>query len=525
MRLTAKYSRARTGGPRGVARGLSIIAPVGGWDALSPISAMPEQNAIELTNWFPQPGYVEVRRGYVAHCDTGTGAAVESAMAYQGPTVSSPRLFAASAGKIINVTGSTPVDDITGLLGNRWQHVNFTTPGGNFLWACNGADTPRYYNGTSWTTAVITGVTPADMVHVTVYRNRLWTVLENSTKAAYLPLDSVAGAAAEFDVGPQFSLGGWLVAIGTWSTDTTDGPNEYIAFVSSRGEVPIYLINDPTTPSGIDYLGTARIGPPVGRRCLSKIGSDLAVISIDGVLPLSQVLSYDRAALLKVSLTKNIQPVVTASAQARKNTFGWQLISYPRSTMAILNVPITEGVQQEQYVMNSITGAWCRFAAQNANCWEIFEDRAYFGGNDGIVYLADEAGVDATGILEADMRGAFNYYGTRGSQKRWTMIRPLITTDGTVDPSIALNVDFKDDAPLAQTGSFFPGAAIWDVALWDVASWSAEARISDDWKSISGIGYCASIRMRVEISTGAPVDPVILQVNSFDVLLEDGAFI
>lgn len=524
MRLTARFSRSK-GVPTGVARGVSIIAPVGGWDALSPISAMPEQNAIELINWFPQPGYVELRRGYAVHADTATALPVESVMGYQGPTISSPRLFAAADGNIFDITTSTVSTSLSGLLNDRWQHTNFTNSAGSFLWICNGADTPRYYNGSVWATAVITGVTAADMVHVTVYRNRLWTVLKDSTKAAYLPLNSIQGAAAEFDVGAQFSLGGWLVAIGTWSTDTVDGPNEYIAFVSSRGEIAIYLINDPTTASGISYLGTAHVGSPVGRRCLAKFGSDLLLITIDGVLPLSRVLSYDRGKLLEVSITRNIQPVVTQAAQLRKNTFGWQLVSYPRSNMAILNVPVIEGTEQEQFVQNSIHGAWCRFQGQNANCWEIFEDRAYFGGNDGIVNLADEAGVDVNGLLIADMRGAFNYYGTRGQSKRWPMLRPLITTDGSLNPGLALNVDYESDAPLTSGGSFFSSAAVWDVALWDVDTWGGVISVSADWQAVSGIGYCASIRMRVEVSTGSPVEPIVLQVNSFDVLMEDGSFI
>jgi hypothetical protein len=527
MRLTARLSRASRGGPGGVARGVSIPAPIGGWDAISPISAMPEINAVELVNWFPQPGWVEVRRGYVAHCDTGTGSTVETLMAYQGPTAGSARLFAVSDGTIYNVTTSTPSTSVSGLSNSRWQHVNFSNAAGNFLWCCNGLDDPRYFNGAAWTTTNITGtgVTGVEMIACTVYRNRIWTVLRNSTKAAYLDVDAVDGTANVFDLGPQFSLGGFLMAVGTWSTDTVDGPNEYIAFISSRGEVAIYMIDDPTQASGIHYLGTSRVGPPCGRRCLAKLGSDLAIICIDGILPLSKVLSYDRGKLLEVSISKNIQPVVVEAAQTRKNTFGWQLISYPRSTMTILNVPLTEGTEQEQFVQNSITGAWCRFTGQHANCWEIFDDRAYFGGNDGIVYLADEAGVDETGSLIADMRGAFNYYGSRGRQKRWTMIRPLITTSGEVDPSIALNVDFQEDAALTEAGSFFPASALWDVGIWDVDMWSGERTLSNDWQSISGIGYCASIRMRVEISTGAPVEPITLRINSFDVLLEDGAFL
>lgn len=525
MRLTARYSRGR-GRPTGVARGMSIPAPVGGWDAISPLASMPPENAVELVNWFPQPGYVEVRRGYAEQCDTGTGDPVDTVMAYHATTTANNRLFAITDGRIFNVTSSTPAQMVTGLTNSRWQHVNFTTPGGVFLWACNGLDAPRYYNGVSWTTTNITGaVTGPELIHCTVYRSRIWAVVRNSTKAAYLATNAVDGVSTIFEVGENFTKGGQLQAIGTWSTDTTDGPSEYIAFISSRGEIAFYLITDPSQASGISFAGKATVGSPIGRRCFARMGSDLAVICIDGVIPISQAISYDRAALLGQALTKNIQPVVTEAARLRQTVFGWQILSYPRSNMAILNVPITEGTEQEQFVMNTITGAWCRFRGQHANAWDVYEDRAYFGGNDGIVYLADEAGIDASGMLEADMRGAFNYYGARGHQKRWTMIRPVITSDGQVEPELAFNVDFSEDAPLSAGSGFFSNASLWDVALWDVDLWSALAKTQAQWRGVSGIGYCASVRMRVQLSTGAPVEPVVLQVNSFDVLMEDGSFI
>ncbi len=50
----------------------------GGWDAQSPLAAMPIQNAVILDNWIPRAGFVEIRRGFVPQ-QTGTPGPVEIA--------------------------------------------------------------------------------------------------------------------------------------------------------------------------------------------------------------------------------------------------------------------------------------------------------------------------------------------------------------------------------------------------------------------------------------------------------------
>lgn len=502
-----------------VARGASVVPPTGGWDALSSIANMPPDRAVRLENWFPGAGYVEVRKGFGLHEDTGTGLAVESLLPYQGTTTTT--LFAASGTSIFDVTGG--VATVTGLSNARWQDVNFSTSGGHFLWICNGADTPRYFDGSSWTAATITGVTPSDMVHVVAYRSRLWTVLKDSTKAAYLPADSIQGAAVTFDVGAEFTLGGYLQAIGTWSSDNADGPTSYIVFVSSFGQVVVYDITDPTTPTGISLKAKADMGSPIGRRCLTKVGADLALVCLDGVIPISQAIAYDRAALIKVALTALIQPVVNQSARDYFNNFGWELTGYPRGTMAILNVPVLEGESQEQYVMNTVTGAWCRFTGQNANCWAVYDNRLFFGGNDGVVYEADKTASDYGSQITANMKTAFNYYKTRGTLKRWTMCRPLITTDGTIIPSLGLDVDFGDTGVVSPPNSTVSPGAQWDIAEWDVDVWPQASRIEAKWQSVSGIGYCAAIVMEVNILNVGSNTPIVLQINGFDMLMENAS--
>lgn len=544
--MRASYAAARAGKyprPR-VARGASVPSPVGGWDAYSPIAQMPPTSAIRLDNWFPQPDWVEIRRGHVFHARTATDLPVETIAAYNG--VSGTELFAASDDSIFNVTisGVAPVS-LTGLTNARFQYINFATTGGNFLYFVNGADDPRYYDGSAWNTAVITGsgISSADFININAFKNRLWFVISNSSDAAYLPVDSIQGAAVKFPLGGLFTKGGFLMAMGTWSVDGGNGPDDYAVFVSSRGQVAVYSGIDPAVD--FQLVGVFDMGAPIGRRCLTKMGADIAVIGIDGVVPLSRAMIFERAAVQNVALTKNIQRVMNQSARAYKDNFGWQLIAYPRGTRAILNIPVTENTEQIQYVMNTLSGAWCQFIGMNANCWELRDDLIFFGGNDGNVYQADTGGTDNGATVHADMMTAFNYFKSRGNQKRWTMCRPLLTTDQTVNPGIAFNVDFQTNAPISIPSTSIQAGSLWDASQWDNGVWGGEVQTQAYWTSVTGLGYCSSIRIVVDVNPpanqtggfwgttpwgiavwGQPIgSEVTLQVNGFDLLMEDGAFV
>lgn len=542
--MRPSYNAQRAGRvPRPVvSRGASVPPPVGGWDAVSPVAAMPPDRAIQLDNWFPQLSWVELRRGFIPHSNTRTGAPVETIAAYQG--VSSSALFAVSDGTIFNVDVTPATSEVTGLSNSRFQYTNFAGTGGNFLYMVNGADDPQYFDGSAWSVATITGeASGADFITVTPHKNRLWFSVNGTSDAAYLDVDSIQGASALFPLGGNWSLGGFLMQIASWSLDGGNGPEDYIAFISSRGQVSVYSGTDPDTDFAL--VGTYTMGAPIGRRCITKVGADVAVICIDGLVPLSKALIFDRAAVAQIALTQRIQRVMNQSARDFKDNFGWQIIGYPKGTRAILNVPIEENSEQQQYVMNTLSGAWCRFTGMNFSCWEVYNDNLYGGSNDGLVHHADTSGSDFLGTLNADMRCAFNYYDRRGNLKRWTMCRPQLTTDQQVLPGLAFNVDFQEDAALNTATTPFVEQSLWDEALWDVDVWAGTVTNTSQWQSVTGMGYCASIRMTVSINspitTGSlwgqalwgvgtweeltPSSEIVLQVNGFDLQMCDGAFI
>jgi len=526
-----------------VVSGTVIPAPVEGWDASSPLAAMGPQRAVSLENWFPKPGFIEVRNGSERHAHSmGSTTSIESLMEWEGP--STRKLWAAGGSVIYDVTSSgTGTSTVTSLTNARWQHVNFTTSGGHFLFIVNGADAPRHYNGSSWATPTITGITPADVIGVNSHKNRLWFTTINSTKAAYLPVNSIAGAATTFELGALFSKGGVLQAMATWSIDSGKGIDDLAIFVSSRGQVAVYQGTDPASASTWSLVGVYDLGTPIGRRCFAKVGNDLALITVDGVIPISTALGFDRAAVEKVSITQRISNAMNDAARDHQAKYGWELTIYAKGTMAILNVPTTENSVAEQYVMNTLTGAWCKFTGWNANTFIVFNDNLYFGNNVGEVIKADTGSADIDVQITATGETAYNPLGNSGRLKRFAMIQPLVRTIGDARPSLGISTDFVETSSLSTPSGATKAGAQWDVAVWDTDVWPEESVSINDWTSTPALGRFASVKFRA--ITGEEVTDAYwghgvwgsdhwgglsnadqtMEINGFNILAELGEFV
>lgn len=509
--LIAKKSRARA---------VSLPAPVGGWNARDPLGEMAPADAVTLINFWPRTSDVQIRKGYTKSA-TGFSTQVESLMAYSGAATS--KLFAAEGSSIYNITtpGAIGAADVTGLTSSRFEYVNVATSGGNFMLAVNGSDKLRGYNGTSWWidgdgTHDITGVDTSTCTYISTHKTRVWMIQANTLLAWYLAVNSIAGAATSFSLQSIARKGGYLIAMGNWTIDAGYGVDDLTVFVTSKGEVIIYRGTDPSSASTWALVGIYEIGAPVSRRCLLKWQGDLLLITQDGIVPMSAALQSSRVNP-RVAITDKIQSAVSSATATYATNFGWDLAYYAKANMLILNVPITEGNLQEQYVMNTITKAWARFSGWNANCWEIFNDEPYFGSN-GFVGKAWDGLVDNTSNIDATGKQAFNYFGERGKLKRWTMIRPIIQTNGSPSLSMALNIDFEDEGTMAAL-SYTAAGSLWDTAVWDTDVWGGGLVVQKSWQGVNGVGYCAAPRLQAS-SQGIDVF-----WTASDIVMEPGAIL
>lgn len=503
-----------------------IPSPTGGWDAISPLSSMEPKYAVTLENMVPRPGYVEFRGGYNAWIQ-GLGAPIETLMVYRPPGTTQ-KMFAAVGSEIWDVTDNgSAMLKVSGLASARWQYLNFTPAGGsNYLYAVNGADTPKHFNGTTWATPSITGLVPADIININAHKRRLWFIPKNSTTAYYLATDAIQGAAVAFELGSFMTKGGELLAMGTWTVDGGNGPDDLAVFATSRGQLIIYKGTDPANANAWALVGVFNMPPILSNRCFGQMGSDLLIITLEGLLPASKALPFDPSGVRSVALTNRIQDAMLLAAQNGKDLFGWQVMTFPLQSLLILNVPQEENVNQVQFVMNSMTGAWCKFTGWNANCFEICNDSLFFGDNDGNVNLAYAGALDLVTPIQATVKCAFNAFEDPGRNKYMSMARPMLVADGTIIPSLGVDAEFGDTAVTAPVIIISPTGAIWDVSLWDSGLWASSAITVTNWLTVGAIGTFLAVKMVINLAGGASSSSTVAQsvfdTGVFDTAVFDG---
>jgi len=493
---------------RRISRTVSIPSPLGGLNARDSYAEMDAKDAVKLDNWFPLPMSIQLRHGYSIK-SSGLGSPVHTIMAYNGGL--SQKLISVAGTNFYDctTTGAVGAPITTCTVSTPWQHVNFATAGGYFLSCVNGTDSPKLFDGTTWTTPAITGVTLTDLINVTVHMNRLWYVQKNTMKVWYLPVNSIAGAATQIDFSGLFKRGGYLMAIGSWTIDAGSGMDDHAVFVSSEGEIAVYKGSDPSSITTWSLVGVYQVGAPVGRRCLSQFASDLLIISQDGLLPMSKALMSSRVNN-KVSLTDKIQHLMSQDVTDYGANIGWQTRLFPQANMLLLNVPAGNSANY-QYAMNTISGSWCKFTGWNAQCWEMYNNEIYFGDSLGNVCKAWDTFADNGANINSDVIQSFNYFGSQNI-KHFKIAKPILNANtASLGVVFGLNLDFNFNVPIS-TPSFSPSnVGVWGVSKWNAAVWGASNNVRNNWQTAGGIGYCAG----AHLATSSKIADIQWQSTTF----------
>lgn len=506
-----------------VAKPATLLAPVKGWYVSEGLAAAPKGTAYLLENAFPETDSVRVRGGAQSFA-TGMGSSteIESLLVYSAG--GTDKLFACGGGSIWNITagGAVGAADVTGLSNDRWEAVNMTTSGGSFLFALNGADDGRLYDGTSWTTTSVTGISEALCTAPWSYKNRIYFIEANTSSIWYLGTDAIGGSATEFPLGGVFPMGGTVVAGATWSVDSGSGQDDKIVFLSSEGEVAVYEGSNPGDATTWQLIGVYYVGRPVGApRCVQKFGGDLGILTELGIVPLSKAVSLDRAALSDASITKPIAPEFRRAVTDRRTLAGWQMSSIPYKQMFVLALPKLATDEATQFVANMVSGAWCRFTGWDAASFANFEGNLYWGGKNGVVYQGDITGSDDGTPYLVTVFPHFSDLGSPALYKHMRMARANVQASFNPTQQFTIRTDYDFTTPPGPTTSAAPSVdAVWDTAVWDITSWPSVTTVPiRQWRSVSGIGTMVSPVWQITLGTTQELD---LRMTSIDVLFEVG---
>lgn len=484
----------------------SLPSPVGGWNDRDSLAAMKPTDAVALENWFPKTSYCEGRGGYSSHATGATGTPKTLAI-YNGVTGSSKMIAFTSSGTYdVTSPGAVGASALARTNGKH-EYVNFGDGTTNWLIAVNGVDKPAYYSGAAWTAVdgvsvpALTGALATTSIsNVAVHKGRLWFVEKQSLSAWYLAAGAAGGALTEFSLEGVASRGGYLVTIATWTRDGGNGLDDLWVAVTSKGQVIIYQGTNPSSGTTWALVGVFNVGEPLGKRCVCQYGGDLIILTVNGAYPLSQALASAEIDY-RFALTNKIENSFNAAARTYGSVFGWEAVVYPTQSALVLNIPQVEDGAHEQYVMNTITKAWCKFTNWNFETFAVLNNQLY--ACSGTTVWKVWSGVsDAGADIVMYGKQAFSYFGSVGVLKHFKMFRPVLAVNGNLSFLTDMDVDFRD-TPITGSATYTVSqGAIWDTSLWDTGEWAFGMEVVREWTSPDEYqGYCASGKVKITTST------------------------
>lgn len=530
---------------------VTLPSPMGGVNAIAPVSAMSPADAIYAYNVVAAQYGMRVRDGWREWAvGVDGGIAVRQLIPYGGIAGdgSQDKLFATTVSGIWDVTdfNVTPT-----------RVVTFPSPGGaagygSSLAHVDDAGVARlvytdelngYYTytpGSGWTKlsgADVTGVDPATFAHCCVFKERLWFIQRGTSACWYLPIRSYKGAAKRFDFGNKFMQGGELAAIANWTQDGGQGIDNFLVAVSRQGDVLVYQGSDPDAAadsSGAGWMMRAQwsVGPvPAGRQFLTRYGGELLILSQAGVVPLSNILRGQDTANSDLYASRKISPLINADMATSRTSLGWSLTVHANRNLLIITTPLSAGGKRHQYVMFIPTAAWTvyRDIPMDAAC--VWQGSFFFTTSDGRVCIhtgtTDGVALNGTGggSIAFSLLTSFQTLGAEGRVKRVQMVRPLFRSDSAA-PVYGLSARFDYDfvEPPLGVGGGIVQASVWgpsgslDVANWDQSYWSGSTVIAQRLQGAQGIGRAVAIALVGQATT----DTTLV---SFDVLFDVGGYL
>ncbi len=486
--------------------------PTGGLNLRDPISEMSPLDAIVLDNFIPRQQGVELRKGYQVFVDASEGITeYKSTFSYNAANPNDSKLFAAEGGDIYDVTDgtSTVSQSATGSTSDLWWTTQFSTTSGVYLLAVSpDAGYWTYDNVNGWVdrTALTVGL-PINVRTVSVWKKRIWFTCEDDADVYYMrAVDAIQGHADPFPMGSVLRNGGYVSALVNWTIDSGFSVDDFLVVIGTEGDIGVWAGTDPSNAADFGIKGVWYIGPvPRYGVYFTPFGGDVMILSVQGLIPLSKLVSgqYNEAAANTMPASK-VQPVLGPLIAQLQNSESWNVTLVPKESILLIQVPAnTSGVYQ-QYVMNTITGAWATFSNMNMVSTAMLGGQLYFSDNQGQICkglfgnfdAADSSGLNGTAI-EGDVQQAFNSFNTPAQLKKFQMVRPIFLSPTAPSVLLQLNTQYALNNVSGSPTFADYGEGVWDNDNWNEAFFAGGINTYQAWVGVTGLGYYGSVRMKV----------------------------
>lgn len=488
--------------------------PVKGLNFRTPAISLDPQEALVLDNVLAQPNCGELRSGYEDHVTNIPGSVVTLAP-FVGNKFEDNRVFAFNdQGHVYDATFSTssPVSiQTTDQVDGNWDYTNSQGVDQNYLILVSPA-------GGYWTYSTVGGLVKREITGdgagkrfeaVFNWKDRVWLIEENSTKAYYLDIGAVQGPAHAYDFGPVMNQGGFLSYGSNWTFNAGYDIDDYLVLVTTSGEVLVYKGYDPTDAQTFQLQGVWYVGrTPAGNKAFTTFGGELFVMSALGVVPVSKLVNGGVANDYQVTSAK-IQPQLNKVFQVYKDNFGWELETFYNRSFLMVKTPVTSDGSYSFWVMNVQTGAWSTISMMPMNCTSQVVDDIYFGTADGKVcraFIGNTDGASIDGIpgrpIVGTMVGGFDDYSIPTNLKTWQLARPIFISDDKPSFGAKILTDNTSAYPSISGAGQDSTGGRFNISSWNECVWAGGAGTYAGWIGLNGLGYYGAFAMKFSGNAG-----------------------
>lgn len=371
-----------------------------------------------------------------------------------------------------------------------------------------GSATAAGANGVA-SSVTITNIATASLSQVWLFKERLFFVEKNTTSAWYLPVESIGGAASEIDLGSVFARGGSLLFGATWSLDSGSGLDDVCIFVSDQGEIAVYEGTDPSSVNTWGLIGVYDIAVPLNKHAFFKAGGDLAILTEDGIVPVSEALRKDRAALQAVAITYPIEDAWQDAIANRTTEYPISATLWQSQTLLLVGTPAKVNNVNVSFLANARTGAWGRVTGWDVRCSAVSGDKLYFANSAGKVLAADSGGNDDG----AAYTGVYVPKFTPSEQLRSVNAAGLTyRANERADFDLAAHSDYQVDAIAPPAPFVTQSGDVWGTGVWGTFQWGSNTakETFTTWQTAYANGYALAPSLAITSNqAGKPVFEIL----------------
>lgn len=517
-------------------------------------SFMAAGGAIVQDNWAPTMRGAKLRGG----CEVwATLPATPVISGFEYVSGNNQRMFAGQETELYEVTAAPVLVKSAQTSGNYCAAQLEDASGTDWMIVVNETGDPVLrFNGTTWATLPVSGAVsdgastitgpagvPAPRLsYVWKYRNRLYFIEASSMTAWYLGIDSIGGELHPIPLAGAATKGGKLIAGAVWSLDTGDGIDDKNVFMTDQGELMIFTGSNPADPANWRQEGRYALSPMLGMNAHISVGGDLLLLTVDGIIPVSQAINKEAGQLELAMLTRNIKPEwrrnVVAKRSAPWTARKWD--EYGAFFVAMPGAPVAIGGPSRErlcLLANNVTGAWARFIGWDATCWIRLRADMFFGTPDGRIMQADRSGYDDGLPYVATLVGGWEMFGSPSNQNVWHQARATFHSGSgePFQPQLSAAVDYIVTIPPPPVVGPDPGVRdVWDQGKWGPAGAAIPPTPSDIlnyaqwdqpaaglapvrntlWVSIGRTGYAHAPVVQVHIGQEAKPDVELISLTA-----------